>query len=160
MLSAHVVIVSGPSALPSTHLPGHVRSITPHVAFARGTRTGKCAQHISWTKWNQRTPSTTQPQRNECKNNSPITCPTQTRRKQALPQRPARKKTQNLVRGAQGRARFPLRSSLARRHAPRKRNAELGCVDKPAIAQLVEHLTVDSCSNQMVPGSIPGGRTF
>ena len=28
----------------------------------------------------------------------------------------------------------------------------------PAIAQLVEHLTVDSCSNQMVPGSIPGGR--
>ena len=32
--------------------------------------------------------------------------------------------------------------------------------DKPAIAQLVEHLTVDSRSNQMVPGSIPGGRTF
>ena len=30
----------------------------------------------------------------------------------------------------------------------------------PAIAQLVEHLTVDSCSNQMVPGSIPGGRIF
>ena len=30
---------------------------------------------------------------------------------------------------------------------------------KPAIAQLAEHLTVDSCSNQMVPGSIPGGRT-
>ena len=30
----------------------------------------------------------------------------------------------------------------------------------PAIAQLVEHLTVDTCSNQMVPGSIPGGRTF
>jgi hypothetical protein len=29
---------------------------------------------------------------------------------------------------------------------------------KPAIAQLVEHLTVDRCSNQMVPGSIPGGR--
>ena len=29
----------------------------------------------------------------------------------------------------------------------------------PAIAQLVEHLTVDFCSNQMVPGSIPGGRT-
>ena len=29
---------------------------------------------------------------------------------------------------------------------------------KPAIAQLVEHLTVDHCSNQMVPGSIPGGR--
>ena len=28
----------------------------------------------------------------------------------------------------------------------------------PAIAQLVEHLTVDLCSNQMVPGSIPGGR--
>jgi hypothetical protein len=32
--------------------------------------------------------------------------------------------------------------------------------DKPAIAQFVEHLTVDICSNQMVPGSIPGGRTF
>jgi hypothetical protein len=31
---------------------------------------------------------------------------------------------------------------------------------KPAIAQLVEHLTVDICSHQMVPGSIPGGRTF
>ena len=30
---------------------------------------------------------------------------------------------------------------------------------KPAIAQLVEHLTVETCSNQMVPGSIPGGRT-
>ena len=33
-------------------------------------------------------------------------------------------------------------------------------VDKPAIAQLVEHLTVDSCSNQMLPGSIPGRRIF
>ena len=31
-------------------------------------------------------------------------------------------------------------------------------IDKPAIAQLAEHLTVDSRSNQMVPGSIPGGR--
>jgi hypothetical protein len=31
---------------------------------------------------------------------------------------------------------------------------------KPAIAQLVEHLTVECCSNQMVPGSIPGGRIF
>ena len=30
---------------------------------------------------------------------------------------------------------------------------------KPAIAQLVEHLTVDrACRDQMVPGSIPGGR--
>ncbi len=29
---------------------------------------------------------------------------------------------------------------------------------KPAIAQLVEHLTVERCSYQMVPGSIPGGR--
>ena len=29
---------------------------------------------------------------------------------------------------------------------------------KPAIAQLVEHLTVECCGNQMVPGSIPGGR--
>ena len=25
---------------------------------------------------------------------------------------------------------------------------------------MVEHLTVDSCSNQMVPGSIPGGRIY
>ena len=33
-------------------------------------------------------------------------------------------------------------------------------VTKPAIAQLVEHLTVDSRSNQMVPGSIPGGRIY
>ena len=32
------------------------------------------------------------------------------------------------------------------------------CFATPAIAQLVEHLTVDPCSNQMVPGSIPGGR--
>ena len=32
--------------------------------------------------------------------------------------------------------------------------------DRPAIAQLVEHLTVDCCSNQMVPGSIPGGRIW
>ena len=31
---------------------------------------------------------------------------------------------------------------------------------RPAIAQVVKHLTVDHCSNQMVPGSIPGGRTF
>jgi hypothetical protein len=29
---------------------------------------------------------------------------------------------------------------------------------RPAIAQLVEHLTVVTSSNQMVPGSIPGGR--
>ena len=33
-----------------------------------------------------------------------------------------------------------------------------GQPDMPAIAQLVEHLTVECCSNQMVPGSIPGGR--
>ena len=33
-------------------------------------------------------------------------------------------------------------------------------VVKPAIAQLVEHLTVDCCRNQMVPGSIPGGRIW
>ena len=30
----------------------------------------------------------------------------------------------------------------------------------PAIAQLAEHLTVEACRNQMVPGSIPGRRTF
>ena len=35
-----------------------------------------------------------------------------------------------------------------------------GNLSKPAIAQLVEHLTVECCSNQMVPGSIPGGRIF
>ena len=28
-----------------------------------------------------------------------------------------------------------------------------------AIAQLGEHLTAESCNNQMDPGSIPGGRT-
>ena len=28
----------------------------------------------------------------------------------------------------------------------------------PAIAQLAEHLTVEACRNQMVPGSIPGRR--
>ena len=33
-------------------------------------------------------------------------------------------------------------------------------VAQPAIAQLAEHLTVECCSNQMVPGSIPGGRIF
>ena len=35
-----------------------------------------------------------------------------------------------------------------------------GSCFQSAIAQLVEHLTVDCCSNQMVPGSIPGGRIF
>ena len=35
-----------------------------------------------------------------------------------------------------------------------------GNLSKPAIAQLVEHLTVECCSNQMVPGSIPGGRIY
>ena len=28
----------------------------------------------------------------------------------------------------------------------------------PSIAQLAEHLTVERCSDQSVPGSIPGGR--
>ena len=37
--------------------------------------------------------------------------------------------------------------------------ARPGFIGKPAIAQLVEHLTVESRRNQMVPGSIPGGRT-
>ena len=32
--------------------------------------------------------------------------------------------------------------------------------NNPAIAQLVEHLTVDCCSYQMVTGSIPVGRIF
>ena len=31
---------------------------------------------------------------------------------------------------------------------------------KPSIAQWVEHLTVEICSNQMVPGSIPGRRIY
>ena len=31
---------------------------------------------------------------------------------------------------------------------------------KLAIAQVVEHLTVECCSNQMVPGSVPGGRSL
>ena len=30
----------------------------------------------------------------------------------------------------------------------------------PAIAQLVEHLTVEWCRHQMVPGAIPGRRMF
>ena len=30
----------------------------------------------------------------------------------------------------------------------------------PAIAQLVGHLGVDNCNNQMVPGLIPGGRVL
>ena len=37
---------------------------------------------------------------------------------------------------------------------------QLGKISQPAIAQLAEHLTVESCSHQMVPGSIPGGRSF
>ena len=37
-------------------------------------------------------------------------------------------------------------------------NVDAAGTEEPAIAQLVEHLTVDRCSNQMVPGSIPGGR--
>ena len=32
--------------------------------------------------------------------------------------------------------------------------------NRPAIAQLVEHLTVECRGNQIVPGSIPGGRVF
>ena len=40
------------------------------------------------------------------------------------------------------------------------RNKPTSLTNKPAIAQLVEHLTVDSRSNQMVPGSIPGGRIY
>ena len=34
----------------------------------------------------------------------------------------------------------------------------MSCITfKPAMAQLVEHPTVDVCSYQMVPGSSPGG---
>ena len=46
--------------------------------------------------------------------------------------------------------------SCVQRRPPRQHTA----AHTPAIAQLVEHLTVDCCSNQMVPGSIPGGRIF
>ena len=37
--------------------------------------------------------------------------------------------------------------------------AKRSCKRQPAIAQLAEHLTVECRRNQMVPGSIPGGRT-
>ena len=47
----------------------------------------------------------------------------------------------------------------ARGQWPRPLKASLVFI-KPAIAQLVEHLTVELRSYQMVPGSIPGGRTF
>jgi hypothetical protein len=36
----------------------------------------------------------------------------------------------------------------------------MALADRPAIVQLVKHLTVECCSNQMVPGSIPGGRIW
>ena len=40
-----------------------------------------------------------------------------------------------------------------------QRSAEIqNRCSKPVIAQLVEHLTVELCSDQMVPGSIPGDR--
>ena len=39
-------------------------------------------------------------------------------------------------------------------------NGPLSLPNESAIAQLKEHLAVETCSNQMVPGSIPGGRTF
>ena len=58
---------------------------------------------------------------------------------------------------------LPQERGTARRAClPHKQFVEIhGSIDaKPAIAQLVEHLTVECCSNQMVPGSIPGGRTF
>jgi hypothetical protein len=47
----------------------------------------------------------------------------------------------------------------APRVAEKVQYGEVHLGSKPAIAQLVEHLTVECCSNQMVPGSIPGGRT-
>ena len=43
---------------------------------------------------------------------------------------------------------------------PRQMRMLIGIVDKPAIAQLVKHLIVESRSYQMVPGSIPGGWTL
>ena len=75
----------------------------------------------------------------------------------ARPWRPTMQKkhiTQQQLAQEQGEAR--------RAYLTQKQFAEIhGSIDaKPAIAQLVEHLTVECCSNQMVPGSIPGGRTF
>ena len=49
---------------------------------------------------------------------------------------------------------------LGRRRPTRPDSLLLSNGIKPAIAQLVEHLTVDLCSDQMVPDSIPGGRTL
>ena len=52
-----------------------------------------------------------------------------------------------------------LRAKPASVWAPQtKKNQHALRAPKPVIAQLVEHLTVDFCGNQMVPGSIPGGR--
>ena len=55
------------------------------------------------------------------------------------------------------RARFVVGGKIGSSNRIRKQR---GSACKPAIAQLVEHLTVEPCSYQMVPGSIPGGRTF
>ena len=58
----------------------------------------------------------------------------------------------------------PCYGMVCPRAAPQERHHKLNkhraatCKATPAIAQLVEHLTVDACSDQMVPGSIPGGR--
>jgi hypothetical protein len=41
---------------------------------------------------------------------------------------------------------------------PKVSSISVVLADKPAVAELVKHLTVECCSNQMVPGSIPGGR--
>ena len=45
-------------------------------------------------------------------------------------------------------------------NACREGSSTCDASSKPAIAQLVEHLTVDCCSHQMVTGSIPVGRIF
>ena len=58
---------------------------------------------------------------------------------------------------------LPQECGAARRAGlPDTQNGEIhGGIDaKPAQVKLAEHLPVECCSNQMVPGSIPGGRTF
>ena len=54
---------------------------------------------------------------------------------------------------------YPSCAQAPRGHAGVSRR-QLVQISQPAIAQLAEHLTVESCSHQMVPGSIPGGRSF
>ena len=49
-------------------------------------------------------------------------------------------------------------SSKASGHISERNGCSRAGLNNLAIAQLVEHLTVGFCGNQMVPGSIPGGQ--